>query len=127
VRIDHATLGSERANARCAGTVPRGAPGDAALRTSRRDLRRAGLTPVSISLAKPLGTAPIVIAQTSDPAARLGTWQPHAGLQVDDRTLEGIYIEVRDRSGRVVFFAARSTRCRTGLSSVGHGVQFAGS
>ncbi|HEV8449968.1 MAG TPA: hypothetical protein VGQ45_00930 [Gaiellales bacterium] len=82
-------------------------------------IKRAGLTLISIRFAKPFHLAPIVIAKTSDPDAKLGSWMPKSSPYGDDSNFEGAFLEVRNRAGRVVFFVGHSTRTQTGIGSIG--------
>jgi hypothetical protein len=87
----------------------------------KRGVKRAGLTLVSITFAKPENLAPIVVAKTSDQRARLGSWVPKTSPYGDDGALEGGFFEVENEAGRIVFFVGHSTRTQTGMGSIGLG------
>jgi hypothetical protein len=82
-------------------------------------VKRAGLTLISIRFAKPFHLAPIVMAKTSDPNAKLGSWMPRSSPYGDDSAFEGAFLQVRNQAGKVVFFVGHSTRTQTGIGSIG--------
>lgn len=68
---------------------------------------------------RPMDLAPIVVAKTSDPTAKLGSRMPKTSPYGDDGRLEGGFFEVENRAGKIVFFVGHSTRTQTGMGSIG--------
>jgi hypothetical protein len=90
----------------------------------RRNARREGITLVSIRFARTIGLAPIVIARTDDPTAKLGSWRPSAFPIGDDSHLEGSFFEVVNAAGKRVFYLGHATRAQHGAESCcGRGIQ----
>ena len=91
------------------------APND---QTIDSNLQAIGLSPVSISHAQPdSGIAPIVIAQTSDPASFVAKHpNPWADVFGDVNLYEGTYLEVDDPQGQPVLIGAYASRAAHGVS-----------
>jgi hypothetical protein len=102
------------------GDVVRGqkfstAPESAVRAAILSSLRDVGLTPKAVSVLRPWGPAPAVVASTADPAAtlkQLGSIE--RTLFGDPPTYEGYYFELQDGSGQTIVRASSSFRTGVG-------------
>lgn len=87
-------------------------------------LKAIGLTPISISDAQPeTGIAPVVSAQTSEPATFVAhNAAPWTDVFGDLNHYEGTYLEVDDTQGQPVIIAAYASRAAHGVGRIRPGL-----